>query len=199
MRTLEPGNAPNTGGVGHIHNCPAICLNRHSKSGFTLAEVVVSIAIMMLVFCSIILTYVETSYRAEWSGYSLAAQSLSLAQLEQARSGIWDNSLNKNDITNIGGTTLTNWTWTAGTGGGTGKGWTSTTLDLPISGSNVVTATNFVTIKMMYLNGVTNPPIQIQMVTVDTVWPFSMFGKMKLYTNRTASMYGMDNRDDTSL
>lgn len=153
-------------------------------------------AIMTLVFCAIILTYVDANYRAEWSGLSLAAQSLSLQQLEQARAGVWDYSISKNELTNL---CLTNWSYNASTRTGTGYSWT--TLDLPVSGSNTVSATNYVTVKMLYVNNqaVTNPPIQLQMVTVDTVWPFTMFGKQRFYTNRTANFYGPDNRDDSSL
>lgn len=161
---------------------------------FTLVEVVFSIAIMALVFCGMVLTYVQTSYQAEWSGYSLAAQSLSLTQLEQARSAVWDSSIGKNEITNL---CLTNVTYNAGTK--TSAGYTWAILDLPVSGTNTVKATNYVTIRTLYVNGVTNPPVQLQMVTVDTVWPFTMFGRKYLCTNRTASLYGMDNRDNSSL
>jgi type II secretory pathway pseudopilin PulG len=165
-----------------------------SASAFTLVEVVVSIGIMALVFCSVILTYLQASYRAEWSGYSLAAQSLSLQQLEQARAGVWDYSISKNELTNL---SLTGWAYNVATK--TVSGYTWTTLDLPVSGTNTVAATNYVTVKMLYVNNQAVPPIQMQMVTVDTVWPFTMFGRQRLYTNRTANYYGPDNRDASSL
>lgn len=165
-----------------------------SAVGFTLVEVVVAIAILTMVLCGTMLTYMEASYRAEWSGYSLAAQSLSLMQIEQARSAVWDSSIGKNEITNL---CLTNITYNATTKTTTGYTWSI--LDLPVSGNNTVKATNYVSIRMFYANGVTNPPVQLQMVTVDTVWPFNMFGRQYYCTNRTATLYGMDNRDDSTL
>ena len=63
---------------------------RASKGGnlaFTLAEVVVAIAIMAFVFGGLISAYVQATRRAEWSGYSLAAQAMAIQQLEQACAG----------------------------------------------------------------------------------------------------------------
>src|ERR1039457_4634841 len=59
-------------------------------AGFTLAEVVVAIAVAMLSFGGVIFGYVLTADRAQWSAYSLAAQSLALQGVEQARAAKWD-------------------------------------------------------------------------------------------------------------
>ena len=67
--------------------------------GFTIIEVVISIALMSVVFSGIILGYIHTAQRAQWSGCSLAAQALSIQQLEQARAAVWDYSLAKNEFT----------------------------------------------------------------------------------------------------
>jgi hypothetical protein len=81
-----------------------------------------------------------------------------------------------------------------------GTGYSTNVLDLPISGTNNVVATNFVTISMKYLNGSTSPPVQVQVVQVDTVWPFSAFGtSRRLFTNTTVNYYAPDNRDASSL
>ena len=61
-----------------------------SKGGFTLVEVVVSLALAGLIFACILNSYVTSTFRAEWSGYSLAAQSLALQGMEQARAAKWD-------------------------------------------------------------------------------------------------------------
>ena len=54
---------------------------RHRSAGaFTLAEVVISVGIATLVFAGLITGYVQSSYRAEWSGYSIAAQALAVHQ-----------------------------------------------------------------------------------------------------------------------
>src|SRR5271165_1914488 len=59
-------------------------------SAFTLAEVVISMAIVTLVFDGIITAYIQSSLRTEWSGYSLAAQAQAVQSLEQAKSAVWD-------------------------------------------------------------------------------------------------------------
>ena len=59
-------------------------------TGFTLAEVVVALSIAGLSFAVVISGYVTSADQAEWSGYSLAAQSLALQASEQARAARWD-------------------------------------------------------------------------------------------------------------
>jgi hypothetical protein len=167
-------------------NCP--------ESGFTLPEAVMSIFVMALLLGGVIMTYVRSSYCAEWSGCSLAAQSLSIQTIEQARSAVWDYSMSKNEFTNLN---LLGWTYNAGTSTGTGYNWA--VMDQAITGTNTTIATNYVTVRMLYLNGITNPPVQVQMVTVDTVWPSTVYGKLRYFTNRTASYFGPDNRDSSSL
>jgi prepilin-type N-terminal cleavage/methylation domain-containing protein len=160
--------------------------------GFTLVEVVVALAIITLVFSGILTAYVQSSRSAEWAGYSLAAQAIGIQQIEQARSGVWDYSINKNELTNLN---LVSWSYNATTR--VGKGYTTSVLDLPVSGTNFVVVTNFVTVKTLNLTGFTN--VQVQMVSVDTVWPFLSRSGSRLFTNRTASYFGPDNRDMSSL
>jgi prepilin-type N-terminal cleavage/methylation domain-containing protein len=162
------------------------------QSGFTLVEVLVSLGIVTLLFSGILTAYIQSSRQAEWAGYSLAAQAIGIQQLDQARSGIWDDSINKNELTNLN---LFSWSYNATTRVGTG--YTTNVLDVPISGTNIVIATNFVTVKLLSLTGLTN--MQIQMVTVDTVWSFLTSTGRRLFTNRTASYFGPDNRDASSL
>ena len=161
-------------------------------SGFTLVEVVIALAIITLLFSGVLTAYVQSSRSAEWAGYSLAAQAVSIQQIEQARSGVWDYSIGKNELTNLN---LLSWSYNATTQVGTG--FTTNVLDLPVSGTNIVVVTNFVTIKTLNLTGFTN--VQVQMVTVDTVWPFMKGSRRLLFTNRTASYFGPDNRDNSSL
>ncbi len=161
--------------------------------GFTLAEVLISLAIVTVLFSGIVTAYVQSAQQAEWAGYSLAAQAVGVQQIEQARSAVWDYSINKNELTNLN---LRAWSYNATTRVGTG--YITNVLDLPISGTNVVVVTNYVTVKMLNLTGVTN--VQVQMVTVDTVWPFWAFrGRVCYFTNRTASYFGPDSRDASSL
>jgi prepilin-type N-terminal cleavage/methylation domain-containing protein len=160
--------------------------------GFTLVETMVSLGIITLLFSGILTAYIQSSRQAEWAGYSLAAQAVGIQQIEQARSGVWDYSINKNELTNLN---LISWSYNPTTKVGTG--YATNVLDLPVSGTNVVLVTNFVTVKMLNLTGLTN--VQVQMVTVDTVWPFRTSQGQRLFTNRTATYFGPDNRDVSSL
>ena len=120
---------------------------------FTLAEVVMAVAITTVVFGGIVTSYIQSGRRAEWSGYSLAAHALAIQQLEQARSAKWDVQSTPvvDEITNIARVT-------------------SAILDLPISGTNVVRATNYATVSTVAIS--TTPLVTVHMVEVDTVWPF---------------------------
>jgi type II secretory pathway pseudopilin PulG len=172
---------------------------RKRNSGFTLAEVVTAIGIVAMVFGSMMVAYTQATRRAQWSGYSMAAQALAIQQVEQARSAQWDPSANTNQIFELltvlqspstispSGTTL---------GGITGYTWTN--LDLPSSGSNFVRATNFVIIRMFTIN-VSNLPVQIQMIRVDTVWPFTWRNATRLFTNTICTYTAPDNRDVRTL
>lgn len=162
------------------------------RRGFTLAEVVVSLAIAALLFGGVLKAYIQFAQQSEWSGYSLAAQALATQQIEQACSAVWDFSLNKNQLTNL---TLLASSYNAGTR--TLSGYATNVLDLPQSGTNIVVATNFVTVKLLNLSGFANA--QVQMVRVDTVWPFETYRGRRYFTNTTATYFGPDNRDDSGL
>jgi type II secretory pathway pseudopilin PulG len=143
-------------------------LNR--KRAFTLVEVVMAAALVALVYGGIINAYILTARRAEWSGYSLAAQALSIRQLETAHSARWElldvTSGNVRDEILNNGTAFTN--------------YSVTLLDLPLSSSitNKWMATNWFTIS-------TNSDATAYTKTVfktlrsDVVWAF----QKNLYTN----------------
>jgi prepilin-type N-terminal cleavage/methylation domain-containing protein len=167
------------------------------NSAFTLAEVVVAVAIIAMVFGGILTAYVQATRRAEWSGYSLAAQALAMQQIEQARSGVWDPSMSpyRNDLTNL---TLINRTNI----GGVITGYTWNTLDVPVSGTNnSIRATNFVTVRPITPIYAGSPFVQLQlyMVRVDTVWPFAKGKTLRYFTNTLSSYFAPDNRDAQSL
>lgn len=158
-------------------------------AAFTLAEVVLSMAICGLVFSGILKCYTISAERAQWAGYSLAAQALAIQQLEQARSGVWEPSGGRNELTNLN---LLSRTYDSSTK--TMRGYSKSVLDIPISGTNVVPATNFVTVRLVNLNNITNPPVQVQLVRVDTVWPFYAFGRKNLHTNTVVTYVAPDDR-----
>jgi hypothetical protein len=139
-------------------------------AAFTLVEVVMSVFIMMLLMAGIITAYIQASYRAEWSGYSLAAQAVGIQQLEAAKAAVWDplQTPVKDEIKQL--VLVTN-----------------VLLDLPVTGTNNVYATNYTTISV-----VTNGIYSNYMVKVDTVWPFRWKSQIVYFTNTVADYYAPD-------
>lgn len=146
---------------------------QRQASAFTLAEILISLAIAGMLFGGVITAYVQSSYRAEWTGYSLAAQSLAVQQLEQARAANWDinSAPMKNEITNV-------------------PAMTSAILDLPVTGTNVLWATNYTTITSIPITNTTGA--SVYMVRVDAVWPFWWNGQKRYYTNTVADFFAPD-------
>ena len=168
---------------------PLSATHMSSPSAFTLMEVVFSVFICGLVFSGIVQCYTLSAERAQWAGYSMAAQALAIQQLEQARSGVWEPSGSRNELTNLN---LLSRAYDSSTS--TMRGYSISILDVPISGTNVVPATNFVTVRLVNLNNTTNPPVQVQLVRVDTVWPFQAFGRNRLHTNTLVTYVAPDDR-----
>lgn len=136
----------------------------------TLVEVCLSLAIGSVAFMGIILGYVQISDRAQWSAYSLAAQSLATQAVEQARGGKWDPTAWP-PMDEIAPTNFT----------------TTETLDVPVSGQPVL-ATNYVRIRNVSLT----PPIRE--LRVDCVWcltsrPISARGP---FTNSAVTLRACD-------
>jgi prepilin-type N-terminal cleavage/methylation domain-containing protein len=156
-----------------IEHCNLHIRDGNRAQGFTLAEVLVSLAIAGLLFGGLITAYVQSSYRAEWSGYSLAAQALAVQQLEQARAANWDinTAPPRNEITNV-------------------PAITAVILDMPVTGTNVVWATNFTTITSVPITNTIGA--SVYMVRVDTCWPFMWGGKKKYFTNTVADFFAPD-------
>lgn len=159
---------------------------RRQASAFTLVEVVMSIAIVATVFGTIVLAYTQAAKRAQWSGYSLAAQALATQQIEQIRSSRWDLFTGINETTNI---FLNSYSYS----GGVMTGYTWTNLDLPYSGANYVRATNNVKVSLIYLNNSVTPPVQVRMTQVSTVWPFRWGNTTTYFTNTLVTYCSPDN------
>ncbi len=126
--------------------------------GFTLPEVVISVAISSLAIGGIIYGYIISARRAEWSGYSLAAHASAVQVLERCRAAKWDPTLSPPvDL-------LT-----------TAQFPTEPMLmDIPVTGTNAVYATNYITISSISVN----PPVKL--IRVDAIWKFL---NGRLYTN----------------
>jgi len=124
-------------------------LNRNGGSAaFTIIEVVVSMALIGLAVGGIIYGYIMLTYRAEWSAYSLAAQSLAMQRVEQARSAKWDRLA----VPPVDRLVASNFPAVV------------EILDVPNSGTNLTYATNVVFISTVS----TNPPLK--MIHVECTW-----------------------------
>jgi len=170
--------------------------SRRLSAGYSLIEVVIASAIIALVYGVCLKGYIQSGLRAEWGGYSLAAQSMATEQIEQARSAIWDPATtNKlNEITNLG-KFWPSWTYTSSNQ--TWSGYNTNILDVPYGTTNFTLATNFVSVKLINCNY--NTSIVMQVIQVDTVWPFRYRGGSPCFTNTACTVLAPDNRDPSSL
>ena len=130
--------------ISSVERCPQFC--SLSARGLTLVEVVVAIALATLSFGGVVYGYVLTSDSAQWSAYSLAAQSLARQGVEQARAAKWDPKAWP-PVDELG---ITNYT-------------TVETLDVPVSGQPVQ-ATNSVSVTVFSQD----PPLR--QLRADCVW-----------------------------
>jgi hypothetical protein len=126
-------------------------VNRAGRQGFTLPEVVIAGALGALTLGGIIYGYVISAKSAEWSSYYTAAQSLAMQRLEQTRAAKWDLQAEP-QIDNLVSSNFPK---------------SIEILDIPITRTNVVYATNLTTIATIS----TNPPLK--MIRVDCSWTFT--------------------------
>ncbi len=164
----------------------ALAVRRRARA-FTLVEVLIASAIVGIVFGGIINCYIQSGVRIQWTGYSLAAQSLASQRLEQVRAANWDPTLGINNLTNLN---LTSASYDGSTK--TYTGYSTAILDVPFSSTNYTMATNFITVQLLYVSGISN--IQMQFVRVDTVWPFYFRRGNLLFTNTVSTMLAPDDR-----
>ena len=132
-----------------------------SHAAFSLIEVMIAIVILAVMFTGAILGYRQSSIRAEWSAYSLAAHSLALQRLEQARACQWD-TLASPAIDELVQDNFPE---------------QIEILDVPVSGDNFVYATNTVAISVIS----TDPPLK--MIQASCTWSFMNTGP---FTNTIA-------------
>jgi len=126
---------------------------RKAERGFSLAEVVIAMAVLALLIQGVIYGYVDSSRRAEWSCHSLAAQSLASQGVEQARAAKWDPQA----WPPVDELAPTNYVEVD-------------TLDLPRSGLPIY-ATNYISVMVVS----TNP--LVREIRADCVWNFLSRGR----------------------
>ena len=132
---------------------PCVCarefvcaFSSNRDGGFTLAEVLVAIAVITLTFAVVVYGYLRTADRAEWSCYSLAAQSLAMQGVEQARAAKWDPQA-----------------WPVVDDLGVTNFMQEEELNVPVAGQPVV-ATNYISVTTVSVN----PPLRE--LRADCVW-----------------------------
>jgi hypothetical protein len=171
------------------------------EAATTFIDILISIVIVALVFGTIINGYLAGAVKMEWTGYSLAAQSLSAQSVEQARSAVWDIAVGKNQLTNmINGNNVVQSMSSYDSTTLTATIVATNLLDVPWRGTNYTTATNIITIQQVNESGVAGT-VLLQFIRVDTIWPFSGWGNhaLRFYTNTTCTYMAPDNRDPSTL
>lgn len=135
--------------------------------GFTLMESIIASSIAAMMFGGIVYGYIQSGRNAEWSAYSFAAQSMAMQRLEQTRACKWDpeSTPSVDELISSNFPTIVS------------------ILDVPMSGSNYIYATNFTTISTIS----TTP--QLRMIKVESVWGFI---NGRLYTNSIATCRAPD-------
>lgn len=131
-------------------------------------EVVISAAIAAMTVAGIIYGYTQSTKRAEWSGYSLAAQALAVQRLEQTRACRWDPDAGVDQLVSASFPSQT------------------VVLDIPVIGTNAAYATNVTTITTISAI----PPL-LRMIRVDCTWSFPTTGRV--FTNTVATYRSPDN------
>jgi hypothetical protein len=142
-------------------------LSTRPQCAFTLAEVVVASSIGVITVGAALYGYILSAKRAEWSGYSLAAHSLAMQGVEQARACKWDllGSTPTDELIATNFPMRTN------------------VLDIPTKGTNIVWATNWTTITTI------GSGVPLKQIRVDTTWMFMGKGP---YTNTVVTYRAPD-------
>ena|SRR5579872_6572893 len=143
---------------------------RQRTLGFTLVEVVISLGLAALTFTGVIYGYALTSDQAQWSACSLAAHSLAVQGVEQARAAKWDPAAWP-PIDELGTTNYTQ----------------ISPLDLPVAKGNVMYATNYVSISTVSAM----PPVRE--LRSDCVWKLLNGTRTRgLFTNTVVTLRAPD-------
>lgn len=140
---------------------------RTGQGAFTLAEVCVATAIAAMTVAGIIQGYTQSTKRAEWSAYSLAAQALATQRLEQTRACRWDTETGVDQLVTANFPQQT------------------VLLDMPVIGTNGFYATNITTITTISANAP-----RLRMIQVDCIWRFPTTGRV--FTNTVATYRSPD-------
>jgi prepilin-type N-terminal cleavage/methylation domain-containing protein len=124
------------------------------NAGFTLPEMLVCFAIVGLTMGGILTAYTNSALFTTRAGYSLAAQAQAIQVLERVRAATWDTQ----SVPVVDNTVNF-------------PAQTVSVLELPISGTNVIYATNHLSVTTVIVSA--NPLTTVKMIQVDTTWPWN--------------------------
>lgn len=130
---------------------------RSKMAAFTLVESLVAMLILGIMVTGIVTGLNQSQKAAEWSAYSFAAHAQAMQPIEQARAAKWEpySSVPVDEVTNLPAVVIN-------------------VLDVPISGTNIVYATNRVRVTTVS----TVPPLK--QIYVECTWAFMNRG---VFTN----------------
>jgi Tfp pilus assembly protein PilV len=137
-------------------------LGNKTTTAFTLVEILISLVIMGMSVGGIVYGYTLACRQAEWTSYSLSAQSLAIQQMEQTRAASWDpyRSVPIDEL--VPGNFPIYFT----------------NLDIPQVGTNNAYCTNIITIT----TNSAKPYVKI--IKVDSIWSFRWsYKRTSLFTN----------------
>lgn len=137
------------------------------RRAFTLIEQLFAIVLAGITVSAVVSGFWQSISHAEWSAYSLAAQSIALQRLEQTRAAKWDPYA----YPAIDDVQQTNFPMT------------TNILDIPISGGRILYATNRTTIRQ-----ISDAP-RLRMIEVECTWRFFNRG---VFTNTVATYRAPD-------
>ena len=147
--------------------------SRGARAAFTLVEVLIAFALMVMVLTGVFFAYSQANRMAEFSSMSLAAQSYAAQGIEEMRSFQWDQQAVTNGVTLPATTNSTTLIWAP----------KSDILDVPQSG-NYLYATNY---DYEFTNEASPPLWELKSVVV---WTFPL--THKLYTNTVTTLRAPD-------
>ena len=153
-----------------INVCCSTRDSRHRTSGFTLAEVVISVGLAVLTFSGIIYGYAMTSDQAQWSTCSLAAHSMAVQGVEQARAAKWDPQAWP-PIDELGTTNYSQ----------------ILPLDVPVAKGNIMYATNYISVSSV------STVTPVRQLRADCVWRMLNGSRTRgFFTNTIISLRAPD-------
>jgi hypothetical protein len=154
--------------AGSEGNGMIIKSNRHCRNAaFSLAEALTAMALALISIGGLVSGFMQSSHEAEFSSYSLAAQSQALRGLEQVRAAKWD-PLGFPQVDQVMGSNFPP---------------RVEILDVPMRGDNITYVTNFTAISVVSAD----PPLKL--IRVDSVWRFMERG---MFTNTAATYRAPD-------